>query len=107
MGDIGINNDNAKAKVLSETLGTAIGKFLDENKSPSRKKMEIDNRGSHFYLAMYWAQALAEQSEDTVLQGRFKKLATTLTAKEAEINQAMIDCQGVAVDIGGYYHPDH
>jgi len=106
MGDIGINNNNEKAKVLSETLGAAIGKFLDENKSPSRKKMEIDNRGSHYYLAMYWAEALAKQDKDADLKSEFTPVAKSLSAGEKQINQELIDCQGKAVDIGGYYHPD-
>jgi len=104
--DIGINNNNEKAKVLSETLGAAIGTFLDENKSPSRKKMEIDNRGSHFYLALFWAEALAAQDKDAVLKSEFTPVAKALRASEKQINQELIDCQGKAVDIGGYYHPD-
>eukprot|EP00746_Dinoflagellata_sp_MGD_P157620 gnl/MRDRNA2_/MRDRNA2_86265_c0_seq3.p1 gnl/MRDRNA2_/MRDRNA2_86265_c0~~gnl/MRDRNA2_/MRDRNA2_86265_c0_seq3.p1 ORF type:complete len:783 (-),score=189.02 gnl/MRDRNA2_/MRDRNA2_86265_c0_seq3:453-2780(-) len=104
--DIGINNDNEKAKVLSETLGAAIGKFLDENKSPSRKKMEIDNRGSHFYLALFWAEALAAQDRDADLKAQFGSAAKSLRANEKTITQELIDCQGKPVDIGGYYHPD-
>jgi len=88
-------------------LNAAIAKFLDEDKSPGRKKMEIDNRGSHFYLALYWAEAMATQTKDTGLQGKFQKLHKTLSDNEAKINQDLIDCQGNAVDIGGYYHPDH
>merc|ERR1711985_117844 len=80
--DIGINNNNEKAKVLSETLGAAIGKFLDENKSPSRKKMEIDNRGSHYYLAMYWAEALAKQDKDADLKSEFGPVAKSMTDNE-------------------------
>merc|ERR1739848_193807 len=104
--DIGINNNNEKAKVLSETLSAAIGKFLDENKSPSRKKMEIDNRGSHYYLAMYWAEALAKQDKDADLKSEFTPVAKSLSSNEKQINQELIDCQGKPVDIGGYYHPD-
>jgi len=105
--DIGTKGNNPQALVLAECLNQAIAKFLDENRNPGRKKMEIDNRGSHFYLALYWAQALAAQTTDTALQGKFATLAKTLTDNEAKINQDLIDCQGNAVDIGGYYHPDH
>merc|ERR1739847_14561 len=104
--DIGINNNNEKAKVLSQTLGAAIGKFLDENKSPSRKKMEIDNRGSHFYLACFWAEALAAQDRDVDLKAEFGPVAKLLGENEKKITQELIDCQGKPVDIGGYYHPD-
>jgi len=104
--DIGINNKNERAKILSQTLGTAIGKFLDENKSPSRKKMEIDNRGSHFYLAMYWAEALAAQDADAALKAEFGPVAKSMTDNEKLITDDLITCQGKAVDIGGYYHPD-
>merc|ERR1712193_73352 len=100
--DIGVNHGNEKAKVLSETLGAAIGKFLDENKSPSRKKMEIDNRGSHFYLALFWAEALAAQDKDSTLKSEFTPVAQALTTSEKQINNELIDCQGKAVDIGGY-----
>jgi len=99
--------NNEKAKVLSNTLDQATGKFLDENKSPSRKVNEQDNRGSHFYLAMYWAQALADQTKDAELQARFAPLAQHLADNEDKINQELISAQGVAVDIGGYYHPDN
>jgi isocitrate dehydrogenase len=91
---------------LAETLDQATGKFLDENKSPSRKVNEQDNRGSHFYLTMYWAQALAAQTKDAELQARFAPLAKQLADNEAKIHQELIGVQGVAVDIGGYYHPD-
>merc|ERR1712054_286062 len=104
--DIGINNKNERAKILSQTLGTAIGKFLDENKSPSRKKMEIDNRGSHFYLAMYWAEALAAQDKDGSLKALFGPAAKALGDNAEKINQELIDCQGNTVDIGGCCHPD-
>jgi isocitrate dehydrogenase len=99
--------NNEKAKVLSNTLDQATGKFLDENKSPSRKVNEQDNRGSHFYLAMYWAQALAEQTKDAELQARFAPLAQLLADNEDKIHQELISAQDVAVDIGGYYHPDN
>jgi len=98
--------DNKKAKVLSVTLDQATGKFLDNNRSPSRKVNELDNRGSHFYLALYWAQALAEQSEDTELQARFSKLAQQLKDNEAKIIDELNAAQGQAVDLGGYFHAD-
>jgi isocitrate dehydrogenase len=97
---------NAKAQVLAETLDTAIGKILEFNRSPARKVGEIDNRGSHFYLALYWAQALAAQTKDAELQARFKPLAETLARNEAKINAEMIGAQGKPIDIGGYYQSD-
>ena len=99
-------NKNAKAQVLAETLDTAIGKFLEFNRNPARKVGEIDNRGSHFYLALYWAQALAAQTKDAELQARFKPLAETLAKNEAKINGELIGAQGKPVDTGGYYLPD-
>jgi isocitrate dehydrogenase len=97
---------NAKALVLAETLDTAIGQFLKFNRNPARKVGEIDNRGSHFYLALYWAQALAAQTKDAELQARFKPLAETLARNEAKINGELIGAQGKPVDTGGYYLPD-
>ena len=97
---------NAKAQVLADALDEANGKILDNNRSPARKVGEIDNRGSHFYLAMYWAQALAAQSKDKELQAKFAPLAKTLTENEAKINAELIGAQGKPVDMGGYYHPD-
>jgi isocitrate dehydrogenase len=97
---------NAKAQVLADALDEANGKILDNNRSPARKVGEIDNRGSHFYLAMYWAQALAAQTKDKDLQARFAPLAKTLTENEAKINAELIGAQGKPVDMGGYYHPD-
>jgi isocitrate dehydrogenase len=97
---------NAKALVLAEALDTAIGKFLEFNRNPARKVGEIDNRGSHFYLAMYWAQALTAQTKDAALQARFKPLAETLAKNEAKINAELIGAQGKPVDVGGYYLPD-
>jgi isocitrate dehydrogenase len=97
---------NTKAQVLAETLDTAIGKFLEFNRNPARKVGEIDNRGSHFYLALYWAQALAAQTKDAALQARFKPLAETLAKNEAKINAELIGAQGKPVDTGGYYLPD-
>ncbi|MDP5148994.1 NADP-dependent isocitrate dehydrogenase [Rheinheimera baltica] len=97
---------NAKAKVLADALDTATAKFLDNDKSPRRKLGELDNRGSHFYLAMYWAEALASQSTDVELQARFAKLAATLQQNEAAIVAELNGAQGKAVEIGGYYRPN-
>ncbi|RUL64481.1 NADP-dependent isocitrate dehydrogenase [Dyella dinghuensis] len=97
---------NAAAGVLAKTLDQANGKFLDSNKSPARKVGEIDNRGSHFYLAMYWAQALAEQNDDAALKAKFAPLAKALTENEAKIVGELNGAQGKPVDIHGYYHPD-
>jgi isocitrate dehydrogenase len=97
---------NAKAQVLAETLDTAIGKFLEFNRNPARKVGQLDNRGSHFYLALYWAQALAAQTKDAALQARFKPLAEKLARDEAKINGELIAAQGKPVDVGGYYLPD-
>jgi isocitrate dehydrogenase len=97
---------NAKAQVLAETLDIANGKILAFNRSPARKVGELDNRGSHFYLALYWAQALAAQSKDKDLAARFKPLAETLEKNEAKINGELIGAQGKPVDMGGYYRPD-
>ncbi|MEX2130123.1 MAG: NADP-dependent isocitrate dehydrogenase [Pseudohongiellaceae bacterium] len=97
---------NAKAKILADTLDQATGQLLDNNKSPARKVGEIDNRGSHFYLALYWAQALANQTSDPALQKRFAPLAKLLTDNEAKIVAELLAVQGKPVDIGGYYRPD-
>ena len=97
---------NEKAKILGETLDRATGKFLDNNKSPSRKVGELDNRGSHFYLCLYWAQALAEQTEDKDLQTRFAPVAQKLAKNEAKIVEELNAAQGQRVDLGGYYRPD-
>lgn len=97
---------NARAQVLANTLDSATAKFLETNKSPSRKVGEIDNRGSHFYLGLYWAEALAAQNDDAELQQRFAKLAETLTANEDAIIKELNDVQGGAVEIGGYYQPN-
>src|SRR3990170_1142646 len=97
---------NEKAIILSETLDQAIGKFLDNNKSPARKVGQIDNRGSHFYLALYWAQALAGQSKDKEMQARFAKLAQQLGENEEKINQELLGAQRKPQDLGGYYDPD-
>src|SRR6187401_847473 len=98
-------HDNAKAQVLAEALDTAIGKILEFNRGPSRKIGELDNRGSHFYLALYWAQALAAQTKDAELQARFKPLAETLARNETKINGELIGAQGKPVDTDGYYLP--
>jgi len=97
--------DISKAKVLGQTLDQATAKFLLENKSPSRKVGELDNRGSHFYLAMYWAQALVEQSDDSELQAHFAPLAQQLKDNEASIVAELNNAQGQAIEIGGYYQP--
>ena len=97
---------NEKALVLAETLDQAIAKFLDNNKSPARKVGEIDNRGSHFYLALYWAQALAAQTKDKEMQARFAKLAQQLGDHEAKINEELLGSQRKPQDLGGYYDPD-
>ena len=98
--------DNPKAQVLADTLDTAIATFLEENKSPARKLGSIDNRGSHFYLALYWAQALAAQDSDAELKERFTRVAADLGDNEAKINEELIGAQGSPVDLGGYYKPD-
>jgi isocitrate dehydrogenase len=99
-------HDNPHAKILGETLDRATGTFLNENRSPSRKVGSIDNRGSHFYLAMYWAQELARQDDDPELAGRFTDLASRLTEAEESITGELVAVQGRPVDLGGYYRPD-
>ena len=103
--DLGNKTGNAKAVILAKALDKANSMFLQNDKSPSRKVNEPDNRTSHYYLAMYWAQALAQQTEDNVLQAKFAKLAEELESKEAVITQDLIDAQGAEVNIGGYYQP--
>ncbi|ADR23526.1 isocitrate dehydrogenase, NADP-dependent [Marivirga tractuosa] len=103
---LGKTFNNEKAKILGAALDNATSKFLDENKSPSRKVNEIDNRGSHFYLAMYWAEALANQDEDADLKKIFSRVAESMSLKEAIINEELIAAQGKAVDMGGYYKPE-
>lgn len=97
---------NAKAQILADTLDRANAKFLTENKSPSRKVKELDNRGSHFYLALYWAEALAAQDQDSELASRFAALYAALSENEAKIVEELNAVQGQALDIGGYYRPD-
>jgi isocitrate dehydrogenase len=98
--------DNPRAQILAETLDAATGKLLLENKSPSRKVNELDNRGSHFYLAMYWAQALAAQDKDKDIADKFSNIAKALLENELSIIEELNDIQGVPVDIDGYYRPD-
>jgi len=102
----GIKDGNKRAVLLAKTLDAATGKLLDNNKSPSPKTGELDNRGSQFYLAMYWAQELAAQTEDKELAAQFKTLAKTLTDNEGQIVAEMKSVQGKPVDIGGYYKAD-
>ena len=104
--DMGIKTGNAKAKVLAKTLDEATGKLLDNNQSPSPRTGELDNRGSHFYLALYWAQALAAQSDDAELKAHFAPLAKALAENEGKIIGELKDVQGKPMDIGGYYYPD-
>jgi isocitrate dehydrogenase len=97
---------NTKAQLLADTLDRATGTLLAENRSPARRVGQIDNRGSHFYLALYWARELAGQSEDAELAAAFAPLAATLTAEEETIAAELIAVQGSPADIGGYYLPD-
>ncbi len=98
--------NNEKAQLLADTLDKAIGTFLQNGKSPSRKVNEIDNRGSNFYLGLYWAQALAEQNKDQEIKDRFVKIFKEMGDKETQIMDELTQAQGSPVDIGGYYHPD-
>ena len=104
--ELGIKTKNSKAQVLAEALDTANSKFLKTNKSPSRKVNELDNRGSHFYLAMYWAEALAQQTKDADLKATFSKVFSTMSENEDKIIAELNDAQGKAVDIGGYFFPN-
>ncbi|MBV9917923.1 MAG: NADP-dependent isocitrate dehydrogenase [Solirubrobacterales bacterium] len=99
-------NDNPRAKLLATTLDRATARVLEDDRSPSRKTGELDNRGSHFYLTLYWAQELAAQDEDAELAGRFEELATQLAENESKIVEELNAVQGSQVDTGGYYHPD-
>jgi isocitrate dehydrogenase len=101
------STDNERAKILGATLDKATGRFLEENKSPSRKVGEIDNRGSHFYLALYWAEELASQDDDKELAEAFTEVAQALKDGEDAINEELLGVQGSKADIGGYYRPDH
>jgi isocitrate dehydrogenase len=104
--DLGVKTGNAKARILARTLDAATGQLLDQNKNPSPKTGQLDNRGSQFYLAMYWAQALAAQTDDPALATHFAPLAKRLTDNEKTIVAELAAVQGQAVDIGGYYQPD-
>ncbi|KQQ40107.1 isocitrate dehydrogenase [Duganella sp. Leaf126] len=104
--ELGIKSGNNKAKILAKTLDAATGKLLDNSKSPSSRTGELDNRGSHFYLSLYWAQALAAQTEDAELQAHFAPLAKALSENETKVVEELAKVQGQAVDIGGYYQPD-
>ncbi len=106
LDDLANKTNDGKVRVLADALDQANAKFLDENKSPSRKVGELDNRGSHFYLAMYWSESLAKQTKDAQLAHVFKPVAQALKANEAQIVAELNNAQGVAVDIGGYYHPN-
>ncbi|MFL6631998.1 MAG: NADP-dependent isocitrate dehydrogenase, partial [Massilia sp.] len=105
--DLGLKTGNAKAKLLAKTLDAATGKLLDNRKSPSPKTGELDNRGSQFYLSMYWAQELAQQTEDAELAAWFAPLARQLAENEQKIVAELLEIQGKPVDIGGYYKPDN
>ena len=104
--DLGLKTGNDKAKILAKTLDLATGKLLDNNKNPSPKTGQLDNRGSQFYLAMYWAQELAAQTDDKALQSHFAVLAKTLTDNENKITDELNAVQGKPADIGGYYLAD-
>ena len=98
-------SDNSTAQLLADTLDRATGSVLDERRSPSRKVHELDNRGSHFYLAMYWAQELAKQTDDPQLAAKFAPVAEALTANEDAIVTELNQVQGSPVEMGGYYYP--
>jgi isocitrate dehydrogenase len=102
---VALKEGNKKAKVLADTLDAANGKILEFNRTPARKIGELDNRGSHFYLALYWAEALAAQKDDAELAAKFAPVAAALKAREAEIVAAFAAQQGQPADIGGYYIP--
>lgn len=104
--DLGLKTDNKKAVILAKALSEATGHFLDHDKSPSRSAGELDNRGSHFYLALYWAQALADQTDDAELKATFESLTKTLSDKRTDIVAELSACQGQCVELDGYYHPD-
>jgi len=103
---LAVTTGNKKAQVLATTLDEATGKLLDNEKSPERKVGQLDNRGSHFYLAQYWAEALATQSEDAALSAHFKGIAEALSSNEGKIIEQLNQSQGKAIDLGGYYHPN-
>jgi isocitrate dehydrogenase len=97
--------DNKKAQILADALDEANAKFLATDKSPARKVGQIDNRGSHFYLAMYWAESLANQTSDSEIAAKFAPIAKAMQENEAKINEELIGAQGKSQDVGGYYHP--
>ena len=103
----GNTNDNAKAKVLAKTLDDATEEFLDNKRSPSRKVGELDNRGSHFYLALYWAKALATQSKDLELKNQFSPISLALSTNEQKIINELNAIQGKSTNVGGYYLPNN
>lgn len=103
---LALTQNNSKAQILADTLDEANARFLATDKSPARKVGEIDNRGSHFYLAMYWAEALANQTAETEIAAKFAPVSKAMRENEAKISQELIDAQGKMQDIGGYYHPD-
>jgi isocitrate dehydrogenase len=105
--DLGLKTGNTQAKILARTLDAATGKLLDNNKGPSPKTGQLDNRGSQYYLAMYWAQALAAQTDDLGLQAHFAPLAKALTDNEQLITAELAAVQGKPADIGGYYLADN
>ena len=104
--EVGNKHNNSKALILARTLDAATGKLLDNHKSPTARTGEIDNRGSHFYLALYWAEELASQDDDEVLKKQFTALAQTLAEQEDRIMDELCSVQGDAVDIGGYFYAD-
>jgi len=106
LDDVAKKSDNSKARTLANALNEANGRYLENNKSPSRKVNELDNRGSHYYLAMYWAQAMAEKTGQVDLAARFEPIAKAFAENEHKILDELVDAQGASVDIGGYYQPD-
>jgi isocitrate dehydrogenase len=104
--DVSAKTNNPLAKIMADTLSDAVGHLMNKGKSPKRKVMELDNRGSHFYLALFWAEALAAQTESQMLQDRFKPVAAQLKASEAKILGELIAAEGRSQDIGGYFSPD-
>jgi len=104
--DLAMKSSNAKAKVLASALDKAVGKFLVANKNPSRKVMEIDNRGSHYWVARYWAEELAAQDEEASMKAVFSSVAKDLADGEQKILADLVQCQGKPVDLGGYYRVD-
>ena len=104
--DVLTDEHGAAVGVLARTLDGAVGAYLENGRAPSRKVQEIDNRGSTYYLALYWAQALATQEDDAELKARFAPVAATLAEHEGAIESELLSAQGSAVDLGGYYRPD-